>query len=186
MVVLAGIFGGFSGASGAIISAIDVGLPTGPLIIVVASVLVTLSLTLAPERGVIRVWLRQRADRKRFAALVILRDLYSHALQHDNLHEEMSEQTLLKVRGMVAREGLRRLAGEGAITQARTGWYLTDHGIQMAIADARNQDLWKLYRRHHQELDLLAVTEDRDQPIDQILPPAEIRRLEELREGEAA
>lgn len=185
MVVLAGIFGGFAGATGAIISGIDVGLPTGPLIIVVASVLVALSLLLAPERGVLRVWMQQRADRKRFAALTILRDLYSHALQHNNLHEPMSEQTLVKVRGGAAQEGLRQLAAQSAITQARNGWYLTDHGIALAAADARNQQLWNLYRRHHHGLDLLAVAEDRDQPIDKVLPAEDVRRLEMLRKGEA-
>lgn len=185
MVVLAGIFGAFSGATGAIISALDVGLPTGPLIIVVASLLVALSLTLAPGRGVLWVWLRQRTDRKRFAALIILRDLYSHALQHANLHEPLSEQTLANVRGSVAREGLRQLAADGAITQARVGWYLTDHGIQLATADARNQQLWHLYRRHHHELDLMPISEERDQPIDRLLPADDLRRLEQLRAGDA-
>lgn len=186
MVVLAGIFGAFSGATGAIISALDAGLPTGALIIVVASILVALSLALAPRRGVLWVWLRQRADRKRFAALIILRDLYSHALQHANLHEPLSEQTLANVRGSAAREGLQQLAAAGAITQARVGWYLTDHGIQLATADARNQQLWRLYRRHHHELDLLPITEDRDQPIDRLLPADDLRRLEQLRSEDAA
>ncbi len=58
MVILAGVFGAFSGATGAIISAIDVGLPTGPLIIVVASIVVVISLFFAPERGLTMVYTR--------------------------------------------------------------------------------------------------------------------------------
>jgi manganese/zinc/iron transport system permease protein len=68
MVVLAGVFGAFAGATGAVVSAAGVGIPTGPLIIVVASALVFVSLMIAPERGIVwRVW-QQRQDRRQFAA----------------------------------------------------------------------------------------------------------------------
>lgn len=64
MVALSALFGAFAGAAGAIISAVQVGLPTGPLIIVVASVVVLISLLAAPERGL--VWtLRKRAQDRR-------------------------------------------------------------------------------------------------------------------------
>jgi len=62
MLVLAGIFGGLAGAGGAIFSGLQQGLPTGPLIIVVAVAIVALSISLAPERGLLwRAW-RQRRD----------------------------------------------------------------------------------------------------------------------------
>lgn len=67
MVALSAILGAFSGACGAVLSALDRGLPTGPLIIVVASVLVIVSLTLAPGRGLIWTLRRQHRDRQRFA-----------------------------------------------------------------------------------------------------------------------
>lgn len=67
MIALAGVMGAFSGATGAIISAVDVRTPTGPMIIVVASVLVALSILFAPERGVLWQVLKTRADRQRFA-----------------------------------------------------------------------------------------------------------------------
>lgn len=68
MVLLAAVFGAFSGASGAIISGLDAKMPTGPLIIVVASGLVFFSLLFATERGLLWTLLRQRQDRQRFAA----------------------------------------------------------------------------------------------------------------------
>ncbi len=55
MALLAACFGGFSGAAGAFLSSIERGLPTGPLIIVVASALVGVSLLVAPERGILAV-----------------------------------------------------------------------------------------------------------------------------------
>ena len=43
----------FAGGSGAIISGLDVALPTGPLMIVMASIIVFISLAFAPGRGLI-------------------------------------------------------------------------------------------------------------------------------------
>jgi manganese/zinc/iron transport system permease protein len=63
MVALAGVFGTFSGATGAIISGMAQGLPTGPLIVVVASALVLISIAFAPGRGVLWTWWRDRRDR---------------------------------------------------------------------------------------------------------------------------
>ena len=183
MAVLAGVFGGFAGSSGAIISSVDVGLPTGPLIIVVASSIVFVSLFFAPERGLVWTWFQQRADRKRFAATHILRDIYSHARQHDNNFEPMKTQTLVNVRGDEAKIGLKQLAQQGYITRNNGSWYLTDKGIQAAIADARNQELWQLYRRHNETLDLPIIPEDRERRIDDLLPRDAVKRLEALREG---
>lgn len=66
MVVLAAALGAFAGGSGAVISALDSDIPTGPMIIVVAFALVALSITLAPGRGVLWRQLRQRENRRHF------------------------------------------------------------------------------------------------------------------------
>lgn len=64
MVVLAAALGAFAGGSGAVISALDSDIPTGPMIIVVAFALVLLSISLAPGRGVIWNQLRQRENHR--------------------------------------------------------------------------------------------------------------------------
>lgn len=53
MIVVAGTFGMASGALGALSSSLIERLPTGPMIVMVASVLVLLSLLVAPERGIL-------------------------------------------------------------------------------------------------------------------------------------
>ncbi|MCS6872404.1 MAG: metal ABC transporter permease [Anaerolineae bacterium] len=60
MIVLAMLFGAFSGGAGAVLSALERGLPTGPLIIVVACGIVLVSLLLAPQRGILWQLQRQR------------------------------------------------------------------------------------------------------------------------------
>ena len=67
MVMLAAVFGAFSGGAGAVISALDSDMPTGPMIIVVAFALVMISLAVAPGRGLMwRGW-QGRKNRRRFA-----------------------------------------------------------------------------------------------------------------------
>lgn len=183
MLVLAGVFGAFSGAVGAIISGVDVGLPTGPLIIVVASLLVLISLFFAPQRGLLWTWLRQETDKRRFATSYILRDLYSHALQHDNPSEPMLEQTLIKVRGAMAKIGLHELSKVAWIERNNGAWYLSEKGIAAAKADLRNQQLWQVYRRYSQSMDLPIIPEDRESPIDELLPDEVLKRLEKRLEG---
>jgi manganese/zinc/iron transport system permease protein len=68
MVTLAAVFGAFSGGAGAILSGLDSGIPTGPMIIVVATLLVILSLLFAPGRGMVWGWLKTRRDRERYSA----------------------------------------------------------------------------------------------------------------------
>lgn len=53
MIVLAAFFGALSGVGGAIASSLAPNLPTGPIIVLIASTVVAVSLLLAPKRGVI-------------------------------------------------------------------------------------------------------------------------------------
>ncbi|MCU0514862.1 MAG: metal ABC transporter permease [Anaerolineae bacterium] len=69
MLLLAAIFGALAGSSGAVISATQAALPTGPLIIVMAALIVLLSLALAPERGWLWRWYKRRQDRARFQTI---------------------------------------------------------------------------------------------------------------------
>lgn len=61
MVVLSGIFGGLAGLAGTLISMTQSDLPTGPVIVVVISIIVILSILFSPKRGIIfRIILNKR------------------------------------------------------------------------------------------------------------------------------
>ncbi len=60
MVLLAASFGAAAGAGGALLSASEAGLPTGPVVVLLATAIFALSLLLAPRRGLIA---RARARR---------------------------------------------------------------------------------------------------------------------------
>lgn len=67
MLVLAGLFGGLAGVVGAVISVQGERLPTGPMIILTLTVIVLVSLFLAPRHGFLPEYLRQRRNRRALA-----------------------------------------------------------------------------------------------------------------------
>jgi manganese/zinc/iron transport system permease protein len=75
MIVTSGFFGALSGVSGALISASGSNLPTGPLIVLVATGILLVSLLLGRRRGFLWSWLRNRRNRRevlrRAASLVV-------------------------------------------------------------------------------------------------------------------
>lgn len=74
MVALAGLFGALAGIGGAFLSTLARGLATGPAVVVCISLLVLLSLLVAPNRGLVWDWIQTRRNHRRLRA-----DL--HALQ---------------------------------------------------------------------------------------------------------
>lgn len=70
MVMLSAVFGAFAGGLGAVLSAVEANIPTGPMIIVVAFSVVMISIGFAPERGLLWALLRRRNDQQRFAAQI--------------------------------------------------------------------------------------------------------------------
>ena len=140
MVILAAVFGAFAGGLGAVISALDSDIPTGPMIIVVASVLVLISLTLAPGRGLVWSRLRQRANRREFAARNTLRDLYRYALAHGAADRPVPDSFVRGVGDRSAELGLRQLRSEGRVTLGAAGWQLSESGIALARQKAKHEE----------------------------------------------
>ena len=66
MVILAAIFGGLSGLLGATISITSSKLATGPIIVVVATIIAITSLLIAPKRGVISKLYKRNQNKKRY------------------------------------------------------------------------------------------------------------------------
>ncbi|APZ49724.1 zinc ABC transporter permease [Jeotgalibaca sp. PTS2502] len=68
--VLAGIFGFLSGLIGSFISSIGARIPTGPTIVLVASLLVLVSLLVAPKRGLLARFFNQRKQKNKLLKAV--------------------------------------------------------------------------------------------------------------------
>ena len=185
MVTLAAVFGAFAGGVGAIISALDSDIPTGPMIIVVAFILVLISLTLAPERGLWQRRQRQKANRRQFAARNTLRVLYRYALAHGKADSPVPDAFIRGVAMGSAELGLRQLRSDGHASRGAEGWRLSASGIELARTDQRNQQLWDLYRRHADELRLPLIPEERARPVAELLDADALARLESKLPGAA-
>lgn len=136
MVLLAALFGALAGTSGALISSTGAGLSTGPVIVLSISVIVLLSLLLAPNRGLVWHWFRRRQNRRRLRVESVLTDLYILASQHEEDPQHPHHVAVLRAmragRGGV-RRSLEELAARGWVQEvAPEEWALTPAGVQQA------------------------------------------------------
>jgi manganese/zinc/iron transport system permease protein len=94
MVLLAAVFGAVSGVSGAVSSSMAPNLPTGPVIVVVVSMIVAASLLFAPNRGFVFRKIREWKSGRALRVDAVLVDLYTLASQHASADYPHSEQVL--------------------------------------------------------------------------------------------
>jgi manganese/zinc/iron transport system permease protein len=138
MVVLAAVFGAVSGVVGAVISATVRGLATGPVIVLVASALVVVSLLLAPERGVVWLLVRSALHRRSLRAHQVLVDLYRLGQDHRDAAYASEQGMLDAYFGGRTDHVLRRLERRGLVERVRhmpeegAHWVLTDGGRRQA------------------------------------------------------
>ncbi len=180
MVILAAVFGAFAGGVGAVISAIDADIPTGPMIIVVAFALVLVSITLAPGRGLVWSSWQHRVDSRRFARQNALRDLYRYAMSHGAPTTPVPDTFIRGIGDRSAALGLTQLRQDGLVETIDGSWQLTATGVEAARNDAKNLQLWDLYRFHADDLNLPLLQEDRHLDIRNVLPADVIKQLETM------
>lgn len=70
MVILAGVFGMFSGVVGTLISSMYAQTPTGPAIVVVLSIIVFISLLFAPKRGILAKKRDERLKKRQYTKTI--------------------------------------------------------------------------------------------------------------------
>jgi len=136
MVFLAGVLGALAGAGGAMLSALGGGIPTGPTIVLLATLALIVSLLFAPGRGIVSGLLRSIRTRQRVRADTVLADLYALAAQHGEGAEHAHPVAVLRAmqpRANGIDGSLRDLAEKGWAREARPGtWTLTQSGVERA------------------------------------------------------
>lgn len=135
MVLLSSLFGALAGISGAVMSASVKRLPTGPTIVLSVSVIVIFSLLLAPRRGLLWNWMRERRSRGRLRTEGILEDLYSLALEHkDPKHAHSISVLRLMSAGKGGVEKSLAILGDRGLVKpvGADEWALTEEGLARA------------------------------------------------------
>lgn len=143
MVLLSAFFGAASGLVGTLISSTGAGLPTGPLVVLVASAIVLVSLFFAPNRGLFWTWVRQQRSRRQLRLENVLSDLYLLSSQHPNPYHPHSDgvlDTMSAGRGSV-KYNLARLKAMGLVEQVSDQhWALTPLGEEEARKRINNHE----------------------------------------------
>jgi manganese/zinc/iron transport system permease protein len=130
MVLLAALFGAVAGVSGAVVSGAAVHVPTGPTIVLAATLLVLISMAVAPERGLVWAAVQRRRQRQQIRADAVLGDLYALAGHHEGEHAHSVAviEAMRAGRTDVSR-ALRVLEQRGQARQHRDGgWLITEAG----------------------------------------------------------
>ena len=135
MVVLSALFGAAAGISGTVISSWGGGLATGPVIVLVISLFVAISLLFATRRGLLWQWLQRQRNRHNLRLEAVLSDMLKLAQQHEDWTHPHAIGAL---RAMNAQRGgvensLHTLAQKGWVRQVDgETWALTSAGIAEA------------------------------------------------------
>ena len=121
------------------------GLSTGPLIVLAVSVIVLISLLLAPERGILWEQLRRRRERDALRGVQVLETLHAMAADHGDPRYPAELGSLDAFHGVGTRKAIARLEARGLVEPVRHApettphWELTPSGIKEAARQARER-----------------------------------------------
>ena len=142
MVILAAFFGSISGVIGALLSSFFNQIPTGPVIVVVMSLIVIISLFLSPLRGILWEKIRQYRNRKLIYQKKSLYLLWLLAQNHDDLTYAHSISALEALGYHWVLASLQELLPKNLVYQNKAGhWGLTQKGVRKA---SRIASVWQI------------------------------------------
>lgn len=130
MVLLSAIFGAISGVIGTIFSSLVSKLPTGPMIVIVISIIVMLSLTIAPKRGLVWKYFREKKNEKNIHEDQILLNLYQLNLAAKDDSHSFDLKTIRpnpkNNKGILrnTQDSLKRLAEKNQIKEQSSGEWI--------------------------------------------------------------
>ncbi len=164
MVLIAAVLGAGAAYIGAALSAVAAGLPTGPMIVLVAFATLIVSMLASPVRGVLARLLHQRA-------------------MHVAVHRRQGLLALARGERIYDRATLRVLRRDGSI---RRDGVATLEGRGRASAARRDEALWNLFRRRF-PAEAEAFAGHGFEPIATVLAPDVVADLDRcLRESTGA
>lgn len=185
MLLLAGAFGALSGVLGTVASALAPRMPTGPWIVVAVSTFFAISIVLAPLRGMLPRWLKQRRNAEKIQQENVLKTLYR--LGEDDISKQVSGSSVTELRRYRhsterrAQQLLERLRERGLVVpgQHTDLWKLTAEGERAARGLVRRHRLWEVYLTTYLALGQGEVHADAED-IEHVLTPELEAELEAL------
>lgn len=182
MLLLAALFGIISGYSGAFISYLAPGMPTGPWVVVTATLLAGFSMLFAPRRGVLARWQTHRNNRNTMLQENILKLFYQLGEKSGEERHTVLEEDLLNQRAFAPqalRRGLRKLEQQGLLLHRLHTYQLSDEGLREARRVVRLHRLWELYLQRYLHLAPDHVHDDAE-AMEHVITPEIEEQLEQL------
>lgn len=182
MIVIAAVFGAFSGVVGAYISYAAPSMPTGPWMVMILSLVAVFSFFFAPRKGiVIRQWRRFKI-KKQLLEENLLKAFYRIG-ENSGVHKEpVHVQDIRLIRNFSPSQlgaGLRKLQQNGYAQKSQQSWMLTNEGFEKGKRITRLHRLWELYLTKYLRIAPDHVHEDAD-TIEHVITPELEMRLEKL------
>lgn len=137
MVLLAAIFGAFSGVFGTAISASQNNLSTGPVIVIVAAIFVLFSFVFSPSRGLLFKQIRFLKNRRDLQLHKTLAFMFGIAKTHENISHPHAIKILNNFQGYT-KSTLQKLVRKNYVKLEGDMWSLTLEGFNTA-ANLYNQ-----------------------------------------------
>jgi len=149
-------------------------LPSGPMIVLVATLICLLSLLFAKERGALRRWLRGLKFRRECLCENVLKTIWRFGPQGETTLKDLG------VSAFYLRWTLRRLWEEGWLTKTLDGKYcLTSDGEARAAHIVRLHRLWEVYLANYLGLGAERVHRNAKE-MEHIITPELERELTQL------
>lgn len=184
MILLASIFGAFSGISGAFISYSAPSMPTGPWMVMILSIIALISFFFAPRKGIlIRQW-RRFSIKRQLLEENLLKTFYKigeNSGEHFNTVAIDDLQLIRNFSPSQLNKGLRKLRVNGYVRRNENNWFLTNEGFEKGKRITRLHRLWELYLTKYLRIAPDHVHEDAD-TIEHVITPELETRLEKLLE----
>lgn len=181
MFILAGIFGVFSGISGAYIS-YDTLSPTGPWVVMIMSCIAVFSFLMAPQQGILHRLYNQWQFKKKIRNENILKAIYQLNEPSGKMYSLLSYEDIQQKREFDHKEfkkGLASLQKEGYLLKTGDQFKFTSDGLNKGRQITKLHRLWEVYLTSHLNIAADHVHEDADS-IEHIITPEVEQRLEKL------
>tara|TARA_R110002111_G_scaffold256979_2_gene324600 strand:- start:83875 stop:85386 length:1512 start_codon:yes stop_codon:yes gene_type:complete len=190
MTVVAIVLGALSGMVGSAMSAIFPNLPSGAMIVLVATAMFLFSMIFGIPRGILIRKLRRYELNTKVHRQHLLRGIYEYLETRGLLNEkQISETTLVPLAALhqmrswslpALKKMVKRAQQEQLVeTIGRDQLRLTDAGLQEAARVVHEHRLWELYLITYADVAASKVDQDAD-AIEHVLEPEVIAELESL------
>lgn len=155
MIFIASVLGMFSGCMGAFTSFLGPGLPTGPFMVLSASLLFVLAYFFAPAHGIMSQLFRRQRRKIKIMREHVLLDLYrineSGKSTQGISREEIFEKR--NVKEPLQKRILEHLEKKGGVERERDGYKLSDEGVREARRLIKSHRVWENYLTETIKLD---------------------------------